>query len=43
MIILSDDKKEDNENPYPVNNDGKVYITKSADKHKKLENKNLNK
>ncbi len=36
-------KKENNENPYPLKDDGRAYITKSADKHEHLENKKLNK
>lgn len=40
---LSEDKKENTENPYPLKEDGKVYATKSAGKSKNLENKELNK
>lgn len=39
---MSEDKKEEStENPYPLKEDGKVYATKSAEKHKNLENKEL--
>ena len=41
VIILSEDKQENNENPYPLKDDGKVRITKSAEEHKNLENKEL--
>lgn len=39
--ILSEDKKEDSKNPYPLKEDGKVYVEKGATKHKNLENKTL--
>lgn len=41
MINLSDDKKENDKNPYPVDDDGKVYVTKSADKPKKTKRQQI--
>lgn len=40
---MSDNKKEDSENPYPLKEDGKAYVQKGAKKHKNLENKELDK
>ncbi|WP_458454175.1 hypothetical protein [Methanobrevibacter sp.] len=40
---MSKGKKEDSKNPYPLKEEGKVYIEKGDTKHKNLEDKTLDK